>query len=97
MIDIAELREEDIGRWVLYQGGVGEKEKGRLKSWNDEFIFVVYKCDGQWQKFQDYTGNATNQEDLRLTTLEEVVSVRRDGSGRLTMDDVPPPEEANMV
>ena len=73
MIDIAELRKEDIGRWVLYQGGAGEKEKGRLKSWNDKFIFVVYKCDGQWQRFQDYTGNATNPEDLRWTKLEEVV------------------------
>lgn len=71
MIDIAELRKEDIGRWVLYRDGAGKKEKGRLKSWNDEFIFVVYKCDGQWKRFQNYTGNATNPEDLIWITGEK--------------------------
>jgi len=73
MIDIAELKKEDIGRWVLYEGSGGEKEKGRLKSWNDRYIFIVYKCDHQWSRFQDFTGAATSPENLRFTTLEEVV------------------------
>jgi hypothetical protein len=72
MIDLASLRKEDIGRWVLYDDNF-KKEKGRIKSWNDEFIFVVYKCDCQWDRFQDFTGCATNPEDLRFTTLEEVI------------------------
>jgi hypothetical protein len=72
MIDIAQLRKEDIGRWVLYDDNF-KKEKGRIKSWNDKFIFVVYKCDGQWDRFQDFTGCATNPKDLRFTTLEEVI------------------------
>lgn len=73
MIDISELRKEDIGRWVLYQGSAGEKEKGRIKSWNDKWIFVVYHCDHQWNRFQDFTGAATDPEDLRFTTIEEVI------------------------
>ena len=72
MIDIASLKKEDIGKWVLYDSGYS-KEKGRLKGWNFNFIFVVYKCDNQWDKFQDYTGCATNPLDLRFTTLEEVI------------------------
>ena len=74
MIDLVTLRKEDIGRWVLYEGSAGEKEKGRIKSWNSKFIFVVYKCNGEWDRFQDFTGCATNPEDLRFTTLwEEVI------------------------
>lgn len=96
MIDISELRKEDIGKWVLYSGGAGETEKGRLKSWNDKFIFVVYKCDYQWDKFQDYTGVATSQEDLRWTTFDEVVSIRREGKNKLTIDDLPKIDEADV-
>lgn len=66
MIDIAELRPEDIGRWVEYKGGAGETERGRIKSWNNSFIFVVYKCGGEWDRFQDFTGAATNPQDLRF-------------------------------
>lgn len=38
MIDIAQLRKEDIGKWVLYTASHGVNEKGRIKSWNDKFI-----------------------------------------------------------
>ena len=55
MIDIAGLRKEDIGKWVLYTPSYGEAEKDGLKSWNEEWIFVVYHCDREWDKFQDYT------------------------------------------
>jgi hypothetical protein len=73
MIDIASLRKEDIGKWVLYTAGHGATEKGRLKSWNEKFIFVVYKCDGQWHRYQDFTGCATDPQDLRFTTAEEIL------------------------
>ena len=65
MVDIAKLRKEDIGKWVLYTPFYGSAEKGRIKSWNDKWIFVVYNCAGEWDKFQDYTGAATNSKDLR--------------------------------
>ena len=97
MIDVAELRKEDIGKWVLYTPPHGKVVKGRLKSWNEKWIFVVYKCAGEWDKFQDYTGCATNPDDLRFTTAEEVISVRKSGSGKLTVKDVPSPQEADMI
>ena len=73
MIDIAQLRKDDIGSWVLYSVLHGATEKGRIKSWNDKFIFVVYRCAGEWDKYQNYTGCATKPEDLRFTTLSEVI------------------------
>ena len=73
MIDIATLRKSDIGKWVLYKPSVGMTKKGKIKSWNENFIFVVYKCDCNWDKFQDYTACATNPSDLRFTTAEEII------------------------
>lgn len=63
MISITKLTEDDIGRWVTYSS-FNSKETGRIKSWNDKFIFVVYHCDGQWVRFEDYTGCATKPDDL---------------------------------
>jgi len=74
MIDIAQLQKEDIGKWVLYEDGCVKQEKGRIKSWNDKYIFVVYKCAGEWHRFQDFTSAATSPEDLRFTTLDEVLT-----------------------
>lgn len=71
MISVSNLRSEDRGRWVEYTGGAGEKERGRLKSWNQHFIFVVYKCDGQWNRYSDFTGQATDPSDLRFIKDEK--------------------------
>jgi hypothetical protein len=54
----------EVGKWVLYIPTVGDPEIGRIKSWNDKWVFVVYKCNGEWDRFQDYTGAATGCEDL---------------------------------
>jgi len=64
MIDISKLRKKDIGRFVEYRSSGYENEKGRIKSWNDKYIFVVYKCDNQWNRFQDFTSVATLPELL---------------------------------
>ena len=66
-IKIKDLKLEDVGKWVVYKikpNYVGETEEGKIKSWNDEFVFIVYKCAGNWDRFQDYTGQATSPEDL---------------------------------
>ncbi len=65
-IRISALTIEDVGRWVEYVPNHGGTEQGRIKSWNEKFIFVVYKCNNQWDRFQDYTGQATSPEDLRF-------------------------------
>ena len=72
MVDIKKLTEDDIGKWVVYKGYFGgEVEKGRIKSWNDKFIFVVYKCGNEWGRFKDYTASATRPEDLEFTEKGE--------------------------
>jgi len=64
MIDITKLTDEDYGRWVVYTPGYGAQEKGRIKSWNENWIFVVYKCNFEWDSFQEYTACSTNPNDL---------------------------------
>lgn len=64
MIQINTLTPSDVGRWVEYRGRAGELDRGRIKSWNDKYIFVVYACAGEWQRFFDFTAAATNPSDL---------------------------------
>lgn len=66
MINIHELTDDDIGRWVKYSDGFKTPESGRIKSWNDRWIFVVYKCAGEWHRFKDYTAAATDPNDLNF-------------------------------
>jgi len=65
MIIICNLTEDDVGKEVIRTGGAGEKEYGKIKSWNDRWIFVVYHCAGEWDNFQDYTAAATEPEELQ--------------------------------
>lgn len=64
MIDIKTLTENDKGRWVVYSKTSEKQFTGRIKSWNETVIFVVYKCDGDWNNFSDYTAEATRADDL---------------------------------
>lgn len=66
MIDLDLLEEADKGRWVVYNNGRGANE-GRIKSWNDKFVFVVYSCNGFWHRYEDYTAEATIPEDLAFS------------------------------
>ncbi len=60
MIEIQKLTKEDIGKWVIYQPTIkGKPEEGRIKSWGSEVIFVVYRCNNEWDRFQNYTAQAT--------------------------------------
>jgi len=67
MIEIEKLNKKDIGRWVIYQPFAGKPEEGRIKSWNDRFVFVVYRCDNLWDRFMEYTGQATLPKRLTFT------------------------------
>ncbi len=64
-VDISKLLKGDIGKWVRYHSNPKD-EAGRIKSWNDIFVFVVYKCGGDWDNYQNYTAAATRPEDLTL-------------------------------
>ncbi len=63
MIPINGLTQNDKSRWVEYNN-INTKEKGRIKSWNDKWIFVVYNCADNWDNYMNYTGCATSPEDL---------------------------------
>ena len=71
MIKIQDLTEGHIGKWVEYTAPHGETERGRIKSWNDKYVFVVYKCAGEWKRFFDYTGQATDPNDLEFIHVED--------------------------
>lgn len=64
MVIIKNLTEKDIGRYVTYRPDFGQYSLGRIKSWNDQFIFVVFKCGFHFEKFNLYTGQATSPENL---------------------------------
>jgi len=62
-----EQSELAVGRWVYYTGGYGANQKGRIKHFNGDWVFVVYKCAGDWNNFQDYTAARTHRKYLIFT------------------------------
>lgn len=63
MLDLKKLTNNDVGKFVLYKTPF-KRQKGRIKSWNDKWIFVVYNCAGEWENYRNYTANATDPKDL---------------------------------
>ena len=74
MVDIAQLK---VGDKVYYQPshykrelGDDEPEKwenGMVKEVPEDslvYIRVVYNCNGEWEDYQNYTGQSTNIRDL---------------------------------
>ncbi len=59
----------DIGRPVFYNDR-GVEIFGMLKSFNHRWVFVVFKCDNNWENFQNYTGCATERKDLTFAPEE---------------------------
>jgi hypothetical protein len=39
---LTDLKETDVGRFVIYTAHHGEREEGVISSWNDTYIFVRY-------------------------------------------------------
>jgi hypothetical protein len=53
-----------IGQKVTYIS-FGKVEHGIVKSLSDaEHVFVVYHCDGNWDRYFDYTAARTEISDL---------------------------------
>lgn len=65
---MAEIKE---GSYVHYCLSYGAKENGRVKSMCNEYAFVVFKCAGEWDKYQDYTGQRVALSDLRYGWVDE--------------------------
>ena len=67
MIDISKL---SVGSKVHYQPehyGNNKWENGVVKEIrHPDGVWVVYNCDGNWDRFWDYTGAKTNLRDLGM-------------------------------
>ena len=70
MIDIKSLTKDDVSKWVRYIKDNRKSELGKIKSWNKTFVFVVYKCSGDWNNFKNYTGIPTDAKDLTFCGAE---------------------------
>ena len=71
MIELKQLSASEVGAWVEYRDRFDSKpDRGRIKSWNEKFIFVVYRCGGNWDEFEKYTGVATDPGDLSWVPWE---------------------------
>ena len=70
MIDIVALTEHDVGKWVTYRKGP-RVNRGRIKGWDDRFVYVVYWVGytEDWDRFKEYNAIATLPEDLDFDTL----------------------------
>ncbi len=67
MEDKEQVTEIKPGDFVHYiPRGVGEMENGRVKSINGDTAFVVYKCNNEWDRYQEYTGAGTDISHLSL-------------------------------
>ena len=50
------------GDFVHYKPEYGDPENGRIKSINRAVVFVVYKCNDEWEKYREYTAQGTDIE-----------------------------------
>jgi hypothetical protein len=70
MIDPAKLNQlEHPGAWVVYQPHFGNKEVGRIKSWDEESVWVVFKCDDRWDLYKNYTAMMCNPTQLEFAEV----------------------------
>lgn len=51
------------GQWVYYKNG----QRGKMKSQNEKYIFVVFNCAGEWDRYDQYAGQVCKPEDLSMT------------------------------
>lgn len=56
------------GDFVHYTpaSGFSNPENGRIKSINVNIAFVVYKCNDEWDRYAEYTGQSTDMSNLSL-------------------------------
>lgn len=59
------------GQYVHYTSSYGSIENGRVKSSNEKFAWVVFKCDNDWNNFKQYTGNRISLSYLTPGWVDE--------------------------
>ena len=63
---IENLSAEDIWKWITYIDVIRGNETWKLKSFNNETkrAFIVFKCNWEWDRWQEYTAQMCNYNDL---------------------------------
>ena len=63
---IENLTEQNIGAYVMYNANYSTPEMGRIRAYDNEkkTCFVVYKCNGNWNDYRNYTSQSTKYSDL---------------------------------
>jgi hypothetical protein len=59
-----------VGDYVHYTPSAGPEENGRIKSINGDSASVVYKCNGEWERYEEYTGSRTEMSMLSLGWID---------------------------
>lgn len=59
------------GSYVHYNPEYGAPENGRVKSVGELTAFVVYHCNNEWSRYEDYTGQRTDLENLHLGWVDK--------------------------
>ena len=61
------INQFESGQMVHYTPRFGDTENGVVKSKhpNLDAYFVVYKCDGNWDNYSNYTAALTDTENLK--------------------------------
>jgi hypothetical protein len=70
----------EFGQWVgvnTLNNGQEDYSAGRIKSWNEKDIFVVFKCDGNWNRFSDYPAERLPRFVLHTLAKEQISAWRR--------------------
>jgi len=58
--------------YIPFHGDRSMWEEGIVKSLDSEdpdYVFVVYKCNGEWHNYSNYTGQRTKKTDLKIGWL----------------------------
>lgn len=73
-----------IGDKVHYTPAFGRIENGIIKAIGKSAftVFVVYKCGGDWENYQNYTAASTNILDLKEGWIEEKIIQVKDDAQR---------------
>ena len=69
MIDIDKLKRGDKVHYQPSHYAEDEWENGMVKEvpkWSIDSVRVVYNCNGEWDRMDDYTSALTNIRDLKL-------------------------------
>jgi hypothetical protein len=71
MIFKEQINNNLIGKYAVYTTPL-KIEVGRIKSFNDKWIFVVYNCNDDWDDYKSYTGVPTSPGNLNIIEDAEV-------------------------